>query len=253
MAYNHEKGWCWVGHKEKIIFIGIPKNASTSIRNSFGFKASEPDNYFSIQKRVTDERNYKTLTVLRNPLDRFISGYIEVCKRATGDSPKTLEKQFYWMRNSKRRFLAFLDEIELDFFDAHIEPQEHYLTDYNGKFIHCDFYLIMENLEEEFRNMCRKLNIDIPLRFDNVISFKEKNIIIELFKKLNRISIKSYFIRDTKNLLDKVNHRIFQSFCLDNRVHFRQPIPNKKEVFNYLEEDKSLVIHKPSTFSGGPG
>ena len=53
MAYNHDKGWCWYNTNNKINFIAVPKNASTSIRNGLNLKSM--DNYFNVTEDFKSE------------------------------------------------------------------------------------------------------------------------------------------------------------------------------------------------------
>ena len=92
MAHNHEKGLCDVYHEEKLIFIRVSSNASTSIGHAMG--NSNVDNYLSMLKRPTKVNKYTTFAIIRDPIERFISGYIKVCVRATADSPEILKKEF---------------------------------------------------------------------------------------------------------------------------------------------------------------
>ena len=116
MPYNHKKGWFWKNDKSKIILLSIPKNASTTLRSAFKPCEMQED-YFNFNKG-----NFTTVVVLREPLDRLVSGYFEVLKRATEDSPKTLNKAFYYIKDPVKRFYAFIDELHVDMWDAHIAP-----------------------------------------------------------------------------------------------------------------------------------
>ena len=81
MPHNHEKGLCWYSDKYKLCFIGIPKCAQTSIKDAFNMDKNE-SNYFNLPDHV---KNYALFCVLRDPIDRLVSGYLEVIKRAVID------------------------------------------------------------------------------------------------------------------------------------------------------------------------
>ncbi len=95
MFYNSEK--------HKLSYLLIPKNGSTSIQ-----KALE-----SSEKRKTVKPKYSSFAVIRNPLERFYSGYKELIKR----------------RIFKGTPQELLDKIEDEgFFDPHIQLQTYFLV-----------------------------------------------------------------------------------------------------------------------------
>ena len=130
MAYNHDKGLCYILKDKKVCFIPVPKNSSTTFRNECPW-SYETENFIK-NPQVLDEN--KVICIVREPLDRLISGYLEVLIR-THDCPRTLEKDFIYIREEPQRFLAFIKEIKKEFFDAHIEPQLFYLTNEDNNLI----------------------------------------------------------------------------------------------------------------------
>ena len=68
-------------------------------------------------KKQIDAGEFKTFAIIREPLSRLVSGFCEVCKRATNDSPHILDMDFYWMKG-KPQILSFLDVLEKRYFDA---------------------------------------------------------------------------------------------------------------------------------------
>ena len=64
-------------HKRKLIFVHIPKNAGTSIMKSMGVENIFGDkNIEEYKKHYKNYWNvYKKFTVVRDPIDRFISAY----------------------------------------------------------------------------------------------------------------------------------------------------------------------------------
>lgn len=95
MFYNSET--------HKLSYLPIPKCASTSIQKAIG----------SSEQNKTHLPKYPSFTVVRNPLDRFYSGYHELIKRELfKGTPQQL-----------------LDKISKEgFFDPHIIPQMHYIN-----------------------------------------------------------------------------------------------------------------------------
>ena len=172
MAYNHDKGWCWYNTDNKINFIAVPKNASTSIRNGLNLKTM--DNYFNLTE---DFKNvYKNITVLRDPLERIVSSYLEVLNRLH-DSPKTGEKKFFHMTESIDRFREFISELERETYDAHVEPQFFYISDNEGNIL--PFYKILkfENIMNDFSELKSDLELIENLPHLNSKPQQRKNMI----------------------------------------------------------------------------
>lgn len=161
MAYNHNFGRLWINHDKKLAFLGIPKNASSSIRTAIGVET----------KRYTDRDIFtfgKSLdgltvfTVIREPLDRFISGYLEILKRADKDGHKTKKRKFYDVKDNKHRFIAFVNELydemkdsEGRMFDNHIEKQTYYIpTPVRG--------LVKMYMDFELKKLSKDLQLEIP-------------------------------------------------------------------------------------------
>jgi len=178
MAWNHPKGMCW--YNNDLCFIGIPKNASSSFRQSFNVGGSL-DNYLNPKnKKIKD---LKLVTVIRNPLDRVISGYLETIKRC---EKNTINKKFFKMAESKERFIEFLNELEIGFFDCHIEKQCFYMTDNDNNLL--PFDLIIDFYE--FDDSVKKLNKN-PIR-TNVSQIDKKKMVKDylddtLISRINNI------------------------------------------------------------------
>lgn len=149
MAYNHEKGMCYVLKEKGVCFIPIPKNASTTIRRElFGNNVDEVTDNFIKNPRVLEEN--KVIAVIREPIDRFCSAYLEILIR-THDCPLTLEKDFYHIQEEPLRFLEFIKEARRGFYDAHIEPQLFYLTDLNSKLVKIDEVWEMKDVKRHIQ------------------------------------------------------------------------------------------------------
>jgi len=180
MAYNHDKGWCWYNLDNNICFIGVPKNASTSIRN--GFNLNKMDNYFSLSDGV--KSNLKLITVLRDPLDRLVSAYLEVIIRVH-DSPKTIGKKFFHMSESIDRFREFITELEQDTYDAHVEHQRFYITDNEDKLLPFFKILSFKNLEEDLIDLKKSISLTTQIPHLNKKNNLQKNMVYNYLKMDN--------------------------------------------------------------------
>ena len=112
----HPKGLCWRSRKSKLCFIGVPKNAQTSIRKMFGFHEHSVcrGNYYDLIKTPGWAKKFTLFCVMRNPYDRLASAYLEILKRAYREEKssdddlihqKTREMPFYHMKESENRFV----------------------------------------------------------------------------------------------------------------------------------------------------
>jgi chondroitin 4-sulfotransferase 11 len=66
-----------INHEKKLIFIHIPKNAGTSIIKAMGVENLYMDKTIKEYKEHYGDywNEYKKFTVVREPIDRFISAY----------------------------------------------------------------------------------------------------------------------------------------------------------------------------------
>lgn len=226
VGFQHPKGLCYVSDKLKVIFVPIPKNASTSVRNITGFEF-RADNIMAYSENLA-AGDYKAFAIIREPVPRFISGYIEVCQRASGDSPHILTRDFYWMRG-KNRFLKFLEEIEHDWFDAHLFPQEYFLCDYAGNPFMIDAYLDIKQLSTAIPIMLSKYGTRAPLSFPKLnVHGKEQHIGFPMMgvRKIDAVYVRRSFYY----IMDYVVRQLQ-----------RKSVPTSAEVHNILCEDRELL------------
>jgi len=136
------RGNAWVNHRLKIACLGIPKCASTSLRNQF--KMSE----LMLVEDIPDD--YFLFSVIRNPIGRIISAYIEVVEKCRAypngryntdlelsEDQVSLLDDLMADYDDCGRFSVYLSKIqdELGFFELHCVPQIIYLTNENNQLI----------------------------------------------------------------------------------------------------------------------
>jgi len=124
-----------------LLFVNIPKNASASMKQIMRGCDFAEDNYFNL-----DRTGYYVFTVVRNPLDRFVSAYLEVIKRGSRD---TLEYQFYMDKEQDpigalRQFVRLMETCT---YDEHVVPQVAYLDGMKVD-LYLDFAFLSEDLEK---------------------------------------------------------------------------------------------------------
>lgn len=145
-----------INHEHKCIFIHVTKNAGTSIILAFGRKWRDEshdtaflnDGVLSEQSKKRWEsamlqyKDYFVFAVIRNPWDRFISGW----KYCASTKDKDLDT-----------VLSHLPTFEENAHDnRHITvPQRQRL--YDGNILIPDFLIRFENLQADFNLVCDKI------------------------------------------------------------------------------------------------
>jgi len=159
IAHN---GLSWFSEEYRIIYLGIPKTASTSMRHTFKIDK----NGMKLYNIPEDKKDYKVFTVIRNPLNRFVSGMFESFKR--GETPANL-KALFTVGDTIEMVTSYLDILEGEgFIETHTTPQSFFMHDEGGKEFNFDRILIFENVVEEFNKMCQDFNINKNLQHKQI-------------------------------------------------------------------------------------
>lgn len=77
----HIYGMCKVNDQHKLFYVLVPKNASTSIRTNLGKSGFRDGNYHD-EKLL--KQGYTPIIVLREPIERWCSGFAEYINRRMG-------------------------------------------------------------------------------------------------------------------------------------------------------------------------
>jgi hypothetical protein len=204
---NTHREQIWINDKLKLAFLCIPKVASSGIRKQFKFTK-----ICTIGKLPKD---YKVFSIIRDPIKRFVSAYIEViqdCKNypggrfkhnlnITNDKIKFLENLINDKSIDKyKKFEIYIEKIEKEwnFFEPHCIPQIIYLTDKNNNFHN---NLMIFKLETELNELEKILNSKIkkgnecennPLKNDLLKYINENKNIKEKIEKLYNLDIQIY-------------------------------------------------------------
>lgn len=180
-----------ISHQYKCIFIHIPKCAGTSIESALGhfdghegrggqdhrsirmiekpiftrYLFSDSENIFEVLRRARkrlkkpeNPRNktsvtagqyqkYFKFTFVRNPWDRAFSWYKNVMRDDIHSKSLGIEGEMPF-----NRFIKEYAGVGM------LRPQTYWLKGFNGK-IELDFIGRFENLEEDFNEVCKNLNI----------------------------------------------------------------------------------------------
>jgi hypothetical protein len=197
----------WINDQLKLAFLCIPKVASSGIRSQFRFIRMSNINELP--------KDYKVFTLIREPIKRFVSAYIEVVQdcgdypggrfkhnlEITNDKIKFLENLMHDKSTDKyQKFNIYIEKIEKEwfFFEPHCIPQVIYLTDKNNNFHN---HLKIFKLETEINELEKILNSKIKqgnkcenntLKNDLLDYINKNNNIKQRIEKLYKLDIQIY-------------------------------------------------------------
>ncbi len=199
-------GMCIVNTSRKIIFINIPKNASTSMRLKLfanGFK------WGNLKKINSSE--YFIFTIIRNPVDRFLSQYLEMIKRACGDNKiyGATQKPFFRIIDPKERFKSFI-RTELkqgNLFEPHLQRQTWFLTGDKNEYFKIDKYILMNNMTTELKQLTKELNISLDIKNQRKTPVVNKSM-------LRKILLSNTNLLNIINDVYKEDFELYQRFQL---------------------------------------
>ena len=198
-----------INHEKKLIFIHIPKNAGTSIIKALGVENLCMDKTIEQYKEHYGDywNEYKKFTVVREPIDRFISAYKFARMDESGWFSATgeegLEKHHHYELCNEMNINEYISYLykNPEKFNRWISPQTFIISNKNGE-KEIDYYVRYENLLEDLQ----KIGIDKIEKLNSSKIKDEKTI--ELTKKSKNILYEIYdidyqnfsYIKDTKQL-----------------------------------------------------
>jgi hypothetical protein len=186
-----QEGIAFTNKEKTLCFFKVSKNAGTSLVEIFDTRI------FTTYDKIENEDMIK-FAVVRDPFTRIVSGYIEILRlRKDGPVNYTKSLPFYSVRDGRKKFLRFLEDIKDNVFDTHIMPQVYQM--HRPELI--DEFLLFDNLPLEIGNFAEKYNIklfkapnlnlrkcwDVELKRDltDLVNKSDevKNIIIDMYKE----------------------------------------------------------------------
>ena len=173
--------------EHKTIFVHIPKNAGTSIKNYFNvvsfsvvkYGIKKHDTIYDIKKKVRDNRRlYNKFAITRNPYDRMISWY-SFLKLWNENNKKTTINFDKWIKNPIEESCEKWLQIHKDLL---LKPQYEWVNE-------TVIILKYENLNEELNNFFdKKINLPITnkTKHEHYLKYYNEeslNIVYNKFKK----------------------------------------------------------------------
>ena len=172
-------------HERRLIFIHIPKNAGTSVIKAMGVENMYMDKTIEEYKEYYSEYwdKYKKFTVIRDPIDRFISAYKFARMKESGWFSATgeegLEKHTHYELCNKmdiNEYTSYLYKNSKEFNRWNI-PQTFIILNKSNE-IEIDYYVRFENLQEDLSKISieniQKLNSS-KIEDDKVIQLSKKS------------------------------------------------------------------------------
>lgn len=194
-----------ISNNKKFIFVHIPKSGGTSVNSALKEYCEFPPelspgvrnndlpsiaykkhtNIFDMKKEGIDIDQYFKFCIIRNPWDRILSLYfhrIQLISRTIDLQEKTFNS---WIRR------VFLDEKTKRYWVNQVD----YIS-IDGKLV-MDHMIRFENLQFEWTDICKKLNIQKELPHEYKTDHKQSHI---YYNKKSKEIIHEMFIRDIEML-----------------------------------------------------
>lgn len=153
---------------KKVVFIHIPKAAGSSVGELvFGTDIIGHYPYFVYESYNSKyyEEFYK-FTVVRDPVERFISAYNFVVSGGKGPADERCGKYIRERSQDINEFvMEYLDERFI-YSWVHFVPQTYFIYDKNDKCM-IDKVLHLENIEKEFSSIKDEVGVEGELPFSN--------------------------------------------------------------------------------------
>jgi len=201
-----------INHEKKLIFIHIPKNAGTSIIKAMGVKNLYMDKTIEEYKEYYRDywNSYIKFTVVRDPMDRFISAYKFARMEESGWFSATEEEGL-----EKHHHYEICNSMNINEYISYLykNPKE-----FNRWTIPQTFILENENKEIE---------IDYFVRYENLLNDLQK-IGIDKVEKLNSSKVDN---DEVIQLTKKSKQKIYEIYGIDyQKFDYKK---NIKELFVY--------------------
>ena len=152
---------------DSLLFLNIPKCASTSISNYLK----------NIENQLDTSKKQFKFVFLRNPMDRLMSAFTMKHANLTGhwSNKKIIEKYMGFLLGNKIPHESYNDMM-------HFIPQHVFIDALNIKF---DFIGTVENIENDIKKINNILNVNGVIKYEN-LSPRDNNFIISLKQEIQK-------------------------------------------------------------------
>ena len=141
-----------VNHKHKHVFIHVPKCAGSSMERLSFVGGADHDSMS--QLLLESPGSYFRWGFVRNPFDRLVSVYHAIWQHSDNDKSREIAPENF------EQFAGELVPNKVEAFKfKHLDPQTTFLCDSRGTIL-LDFVGRYENLNKDWRYVCRKLSVD---------------------------------------------------------------------------------------------
>lgn len=178
--------------EKKCIFFHIPKTAGISVSTALFGNVKWGHRNVAFYKSHFGEEPFNSMykfSFVRNPYDRLYSAFTFLKNGGMNNQDLLFSKKYL---NSYSDFNDFvmngLNKKEIINW-IHFKPQHYFLCDENENMV-MDFVGKMENINEDFKTVCKQLNIEVELKKLNkgsnkkyIYSEETKSIIKSTYKK----------------------------------------------------------------------
>jgi hypothetical protein len=201
-----------INHEKKLIFIHIPKNAGTSVIKAMGVENIYMDKKIDDYKEYYKDywNDYTKFTVVRDPIDRFISAYKFARMKESGWFSATGEEGL-----EKHHHYDICNEMNINEYVSYLykNPKEFSRWTIPQTFI--------------IENQDKKIEIDYFVRYENLLEDLKK-IGINKIEKLNSSKIDS---KKSINLNRQSKLKLYEIYDVDyQNFNYVKKIEN---IFNY--------------------
>jgi hypothetical protein len=234
--FYHKPGMVYISQTLKLVFVPIPKNGSTTIRllSNADFKQ-----VFLTEVTQFDYLNYNWFSVVRDPLDRFVSSYLETRLRGYNN----IFKDYVFQKKLENSLQECLAELENEIFDPHFYHQSTLLHFFDKGIQNKISLLKFSNLEDNLRVYLKDLSINI----ENIGRHKRysvpeynnyKSMIFRGFKLLNLLLVR---LVGSSKLTASDRRELFLMFrSIGSRLSYIDLMPEKRDVFEVIESNLEL-------------
>ena len=144
----------YVNEDKKVAYLDIPKCASSSFRESLEFS----DKILS----QSELEQYDSISIIRNPIDRLISGFLEIRKRRKSPdvfryySQPVYDEIFDTWQSLENSFSKMIDLIATgEVQDSHVTPQHLMLSNkVEGDRLQINYFYKFENIRSAVDSHC---------------------------------------------------------------------------------------------------